>query len=263
MNRLDSHRRHQRFCRVQRHVNEWVAAFGVGFVVLAFIVLVPWRAVSAASTGYGALVNILLTAALVIITAFYAFVTSATLSEMREGRAAASRPLVKIRLGHFIVRNEGGISGYLRLDGIATFANYGRGPAVDIRAYLSVPSTRGSDAETYTMSEIGDPILALEPGRPVELAVGSLVHQYSVSLPDKNFFEVDASFEDIEANLYQIKQFYNLHPLPGPEPDTQEWRCYLRFEDLTCIPFRRGNRGTLTQRPARSHSAERLLIERG
>lgn len=77
--------------------------------------------------------------------------------------------------------------------------------------------------------------------------------------PDQNFFEVDASFEDIKTNLYQIKQVYDLHPIIGRERGTQEWRCFLRFEDLTCIPFRRGSRSRYTARVPRS---ERLLIER-
>lgn len=164
MNRLDLHRRRHRFSQTRRHAAEWVVALGVGFVALVFIVLVPWRAVSAASAASGTLVNILLTAALVVIAAFYAFVTSATLSEMREARAAASRPSVKIRLGHFTVSPEVGVSAagsakHLRLDGIVTFANYGRGPAIDLRAYLCVPSKRNGDAETYAESEIGDSIL--------------------------------------------------------------------------------------------------------
>lgn len=265
MNRLDLHRRRHRFDEMRRHVSEWVVALSVGYVVLVFIVLVPWGTVSAASMAFGTLVNILLTAALVVITAFYAFVTFATLSEMREARATASRPSVKIRLGHFTVTPVVGVSAagsveHLRLDGIATFANYGRGPAIDIRAHLRVPSERNGDAETYVESEIGDPILALEPGRIVEVPHGSIVHPYSVHRPDENFIEVDASFEDVDTNLYQIKQFYDLYPIIGRERGTQEWRCHLRFEDLTCIPFRRGSRSRHT---ARAPNSERLLIERG
>lgn len=81
-----------------------------------------------------------------------------------------------------------------------------------------------------------------------------------MTFPDKSFFEVDASFEDVEANLYQIKQFYDLHPIRGIEPDTQEWRCHLRFEDLRYVLFRPGRRARSV---SRDQDAQRLLIERG
>jgi hypothetical protein len=260
MNRLDAHRRSQRFTRLQRRAVALSLALGFAFVLPSLIARVPWRSVSAAVTTHGPLVNIVLTAALVIITAFYAFVTSATLKEMRVGRAAENRPLVKIRLGHFVVRNDVGSSGLiLRLEAIATFANYGRGTAVDLRAYLSVPSKRTGDVEEFVSSQIGDGIPALEPGRHLEVPVTSHVHRYPVSSPDRSFFEVDASFEDVEANLYQIKQFYDLYVVRGVDAQTQEWRCHLCFEDLRYILFRPGRRARSV---SLDQEAERLLIER-
>lgn len=261
MNRLDAHRRSQRFVRLHRGAVAVLLSLAFALLLLVFIASVPWRTVSAALTAHGSLVNIALTATLAIITAFYALIPSATLKEMRVARAAANRPLVKIRLGHFLVRNDAGSSEpLLRLEANASFANYGRGTAVDMRAHFSVPWKRSADAEEFVSSQIGDAIPALEPGRHIEVPATSNVHQYAVSFPDKGFFEVDASFEDVEANLYVIKQFYDLHPIRGVDAGTQEWRCHLAFEDLRLVLFRPGRR-------ARSVTLDReagqLLIERG
>ncbi len=238
MNRLEQYRHQKRNENLLALGRRWSLFMAVAGGAILLVRSLSWPQIFGQLETNVALANLILAFALVMITAFYAAMTSATLNEMRAGRIAGIRPILKIRLGHFVAHQAIESSSKLRrLEGMCRVTNVGRGTAVDIRLELHVPWKR-NPTEELVRTSIGDAILSLEPGREIELAAGVHVHSYDVKMPDEAFFHVSASFEDIGGNLYEITQFYDLHPIRGISESQDDWRSYLCFEDLRQIVTR-------------------------
>ena len=259
MDRLESYRSYRRFGRWHLRSVRILSYIALGSGLAWAVSIVRWKEISTALQAHSAALSLGLAATLVLITGYYAFMTAATLREMKSAREASVRPVVKIRLDHFVARNDTS-SPSVHLESLARIANYGRGAAIDVRLNLTVPWKREAGKEELVRSSIGEPIPALQPGSAIDVKASTYVNPYQVNFPEKAFFEVDASFEDIEAQYYEIKQFYDLHPITGLEPDTQEWRCHLSYEDLRLVApsSLRHRRGGVTS----SDDKERVLVER-
>jgi len=243
----------------------YFASVAAGALIIAVAVLgalvVPWNAVASWLASNSALANVLLTGVLVGVTALYAMVTAGTLQEMRAARGASIRPILKFRLAEMTMHPEASSSEpMLRIEGQLKVANLGRGIAIDVRPVLICPWSRSGEETRFLESHISDSIESLDPSGEKILSIRTLVLPYELSEPEKGFFELRSSFEDVEAGLYETRQFYNIHPIAGLEPGHLDLNCSLGLEQLRRVTTDSVFRRRLGFRSNRDR--EQLLMQR-
>lgn len=254
---------------------------------VAVIVILGWLIVQAIHgvpvnelSGYINLILAALTLALVMVTAFYAWVTYRMLNEMVQTRRSEISPSISFRFKLAEISQEplGSKADTHRviIKTVLQLANYGRGPAINMNVLIGMDL---SDDPTVSMTTISPnfessmPII-LEPGNELK---GETVIIGRTTIPnilvgrkgEFTFYSTDSKveilFEDKESNLYSLVQWYRLGGATriGSDENYNEYRWELREESLFFVSFnRRQLSGSYSEVVHARHNAIDLHVSR-
>jgi len=226
MDRVRSLIRYQRFQKVIGIVR--------GIIALAFIVAliaalgrVVLRFSTVLNQNSGLLLSIL-TFILVIVTALYVWITFRMLLSMVRARTKEIRPFLSVDLFKpEVLADETQLSILVRFK----LTNYSAAPAIATHVVLTIPWKKDATTKNeWISSEPAQPIPTIfEPGVSCEGNVKFFVYQYTTEEEKSSFLEVEASYEDIERNMYWHREFYDLVPF---KTDNRSYTWKKRYEEL-------------------------------
>lgn len=199
-----------RAARRLAHVRRF--ALVVLWIVLPAGVLLHWSLdpLSRLAAIHGPLINLLVSVALVGLTAFYAWVTYHMAGELIDSRRAALRPLLVFSLEDPEVTDHE----FARMVRISmTLTNVGRGAAIRASARGTIPYEPAGE-QTQIVGDVGPsppPIFAANASHACSW-VGPL--ETSIDAECEDFFELDVTYEDTDGNVYQLLASYNLQIFP-------------------------------------------------
>lgn len=211
--------------------------------------------INAWAVKYSALVDVVLTTLLVVLTAFYAFVTRRMWAEMVEARLVAIRPIININArGVELKEAEDPVD--RTITGSLTVQNFGRGPAyeLDIEARLRYENEK---ERTYISTDLADrfpPVI--QPGAQVDVKFEISGFPTPMKDSSTDFLSVAARCRDGEGNFYFLTQSYDLRAIPFTGFVSRRWQ--LRAEEWR---FGRGS-GRRRRRPDDVRSEEMTLLSR-
>jgi len=176
------------------------------------------------ATKYSSLINLCLTAFLVFLTGWYAFVTRRMWREMVESRLSRIRPILHVRVRDLVLIEER----ERNIGSDVSVHNFGSGPAYAVRAKASLRYESTED-KTWIDTELELPP-GLAPGQDHKVTFNIGAFPTSMNESRKEFLEVLFLYQDSESNYYCLRQVYDLRVV-GPESSvTRTWQ--LRSEEL-------------------------------
>ncbi len=200
----------QRYYLIKRIL--WASLIILGIVLL--IAGINFKPLFSLLNNNSNFIIALLTLLLVIITAFYAWVTFRMLFEMRENRISEIRPMIHIELDSLEGdTDETTDEGELHLNFKFALSNLGRAAAINTTVEISIPVEDGSPDRpgNYVCSKPSKKI-------PVHIPAG-FTDEYNINLYSEKFLldkykddylEMRLQFEDIDRNLYTSTLNYRL-----------------------------------------------------
>jgi hypothetical protein len=201
----------------------------------------------------------LLTAILVVITAFYAWITNRILVESKEARRANVRAMLWVSLDNpkFVDMERQSDMKMFELQ--ANVINYGRAAAVSLRMEYSVHSHWVDEWREFVsisskVERESIPLL-LASGDSFDVDIRIPTSTYGKDYP--GYLNFIIAYEDTDRNLYEMRQSYYLHSFARTIPTSDRHALLLETESLQFVPL---DRRTFTSDVYKGISNEGITI---
>lgn len=185
---------------------------------------------------YGNIILSALTFFLVIVTAFYVWITHEMLDQMVENKKSEIKPMLWIKLGkpefrEQIIENDTQRFFTSKVE----ITNYGRGPAIDVNLDIIIPYDEKIETNIPDYIKKQEHIRVLFPTEFNEVEIATDTPPYNINKFKEDFLQLKIIYEDVERNLYSLMHVYRLSIIGGKEKNYYNF--VLKSEELYFRPF--------------------------
>jgi len=233
MSTLRAIRSIRRFERIKSLVfGPLIAVCCILLVWLSFSGVLGKKSFVAIANTYAPVVNLILTIALVLITAWYAWITTRMAAEIADSRRASIRALLWLDVG---MPDLSPLDGQARPTIATQFQlwNLGRGAAMAAKFRCTVPYESEKDSTSIVADVQPQPPAVLAPGAVHSANWSIFGFPTDMTSSREDFLEAQVTYQDTEGNLYELFATFDLQVIGG----LLFWR--LSSETLYFLPFRR------------------------
>lgn len=204
-------------------------------LVLFVIWHLPLRVIAIKANNNGNFILAILTLALVAITGFYAIVTYRMLVQVRESGRSEVRPLLWVNVASpDFTKTRDELRQFSSTNMIV--ANYGKGPAVSIRAKYSIPYEWNDELNRpdEIVGSVRNAPMLLSHGESFESRLSITTPLYDLKKCARKFLQIRINYEDTQRNLYKLDLDYDLSVM---DLSKTYYALGLRRERLVSVAF--------------------------